>query len=355
MISSATLIKLLIPTLLILSGLVGGIIFEKRIVSEIKKTLVKRGFKVNQFLTESLRGVPFLIFFVSGIYAALIGSSLGPHWQSFLSQIILIIILGYTTIFFSKLAIGFIRIYSQTSEGFLPLTSLFENLTRLLIFVIGFLILLQSLGISITPLLTALGVGGLSVGLALQSTLANLFCGLNLIMSRKVNPGDYVKLETGEEGYVTDVTWRHTTIREYPNNLIIVPNAELVSSTFKNYHLPDKHMMVLVEVGVSYDSDLEKVERVTLSVAKEIMRDIVGGVPDFVPFIRYHSFGYFSINLTVYMASQEFIDHLIITHEFIKKLFKRYQIEGITIPYPIKPVYNPEQSNDQPSQPFTRY
>ena len=352
MISSATLIKLLVPALLIFSGFIGGVIFEKRIVSEIKKNLINRGFKVNRFLTESLRGVPFLIFFISGIYAALISSALGSKWQSFLSQLILIIILSYATILFSKVAIGFIRLYSQTSEGLLPLTSLFENLTRLLIFMIGFLIILQSLGISITPLLTALGVGGLSIGLALQSTLANLFCGINLIMSRKVNPGDYVKLETGEEGYVTDVTWRHTTIREYPNNLIIVPNAELVSSTFKNYHLPDKHMMVLIEVGVSYDSNLEKVERVTLEVAKEIMREIVGGVPDFVPFIRYHSFGYFSINFTVYMASQEFIDHLIIKHEFIKKLFKRYQIEGITIPYPIKPVYNPEQSKDQPQQPF---
>ena len=107
-------------------------------MSEIKKSLINRGFKVNRFLTESLRGVPFLIFFVSGIYAALISSALGSQWQSFLSQLILIIILGYTTIFFSKLAIGFIRLYSQTSEGLLPLTSLFENLTRLLIFIIGF-------------------------------------------------------------------------------------------------------------------------------------------------------------------------------------------------------------------------
>jgi small-conductance mechanosensitive channel len=352
MISSAILIKLLVPTGLILAGFIGGIIFEKRIVSEVKKSLIQRGVTFNRFLTDSVRGIPFLIFFVSGIYAALISSSLGPKWQSFLSQLILIIILGYTTIFFSKIAIGFIRLYSQTSEGFLPLTSLFENLTRLLIFVIGFLIILQSLGISITPLLTALGVGGLSVGLALQSTLANLFCGINLIMSRKVNPGDYVKLETGEEGYVTDVTWRHTTIREYPNNLIIVPNAELVASTFKNYHLPEKTMMILVEVGVSYDSDLEKVERVTLEVAKEIMRDIPGGVPKFQPFIRYHTFGYFSINFTVYMEVKEFIDHLLIKHEFIKKLFKRYQIEGITIPYPIKPVYNPENSQDKPLPPF---
>ena len=352
MISTATLIKLLLPAALILSCFIGGIIFEKRIVSQVKTILERRGLKINHLLTDSLRGIPFLIFFVSGIYAAIISSALGERWQSFLSQMILIIILCYATLTLSKLAINLIRIYSETSERMLPLTSLFENLTRLFVFIIGFLIILQSLGISITPLVTALGVGGLSIGLALQSTLANLFCGINLIMSGKVNPGDYVKLETGEEGYVTDITWRHTTIREYPNNLIVVPNAELVSSTFKNFYLPEKHMMVLVEVGVSYESDLEKVERVTLEVAREIMRDIVGGVPDFMPFIRYHSFGYFSIDFTVYMATQEFIDHLIIKHEFIKKLFKRYQLEGITIPYPIKPVYNPEQPKNNHKPPF---
>ncbi len=348
MIDTAMLINLLRPLALILCGLVGGLIFEKRILKKIKKILEKNGIKLNLAVSEYLRGVPFVIFFVLGIYVAIVSSNLNDEIRDLLSKMLLGIILGTATIVASRLALGFVRLYSHTSEGVLPLTSLFENLTNLVIFTIGTLIILQSIGISITPLLTALGVGGLSIGLALQATLGNLVSGVNIIMSGKVKPGDYVKLETGEEGYVTDVTWRHTTIREYPNNLIVVPNAKLVSSTFKNYYLPQKEMMVMVEVGVAYDSDLERVEQVTIAVAQQIMQDVGGCVPEFKPFMRYHTFGYFSINFTVYLASKEFIDHLIARHEFIKLLYKRYHEEGIKIPFPIQPVYLPETNDNTP-------
>ncbi|MEB3826309.1 mechanosensitive ion channel family protein [Phormidium sp. CCY1219] len=333
------ILKIFIPLGLILCGLIGGLIFEKRLFTKLKAIPQIHKLRRYKNLVESLKGMPFVIFFTAGIYGAIVTSGLTPTIETVLSKIILAFLLGAITLVFSRLSLGFIRVYSQTSERVLPLTSLLENLTRLFIFTLGTLIILQSIGISITPLLTALGVGGISIGLALQTTLANLFSGLNIIMSRKVNPGDYVKLETGEEGYVTDVTWRHTTIREIPNNLVVVPNSQLVSATFKNYALPQKEMMVLIEVGISYKSDLEKVEQVTLEVAKAVMREVPGGVPEFEPFVRYHSFGYFSINFTVYLAGQEYFDRLITTHEFIKRLHKRYQAEGIKIPFPIRPVY----------------
>lgn len=339
MIEASTLIKFLVPLFLILSGLIAGLIIEKRLIQKLKSIPQVRDYARYQTFIDSLHGIPFVIFFTAGIYTALIASQLSPEIRLFLSRIILTIILGALTLVISRLCIGFVRVYSQTSDSDLPLTSLFVNLTRLVIFTIGSLIILQSIGISITPLLTALGVGGISIGLALQTTLSNLFSGLNIIMSRKVNPGDYVKLETGEEGYVTDVTWRHTTIREIPNNLIVVPNAQLVSATFKNYSLPEREIIVLVEVGVAYGSDLEKVEKVTLSVAEEVMREVVGGVPEFEPFLRFHTFGYFSINFTVYFGAKKYFDHLITRHEFIKRLHNRYRQEGIEIPFPIRPVY----------------
>lgn len=196
----------------------------------------------------------------------------------------------------------------------------------------------------ITPLLTALGVGGVFIGLALQNTLSNLFSGLNIITSKKVRPGDYIRLETGEEGYVIDVAWRYTIVREIPDNFIVIPNAKIVSSTFKNYSFPDREMLVLVTVGVSYDSDLETVEAVTLEVASEIMNEVAGGVSEYQPFMRYEEFDYFSINCTVYLRVKEYLDRLIVRHEFIKRLHKRYQREGIKIPFPIKTVYITETS-----------
>jgi small-conductance mechanosensitive channel len=229
-------------------------------------------------------------------------------------------------------------VYSERVEGFLPLTSLTQNITRIIIFSIGILIILNSLGISITPILATLGVGGLAVALALQDTLSNLFSGFYITLAKQIRIGDFVKLETGEEGYVEDIGWRATRIRMLPNNVVLIPNNKLSQSVITNYYLPEKELAVLVQVGVHYKSDLEHVERVTIEVAKEVMREVPGGVKDFQPFIRYHTFSDFSINFTVILRAKEFVDNYLIKHEFIKRLHKRYAKEGIVIPYPIRAI-----------------
>jgi small-conductance mechanosensitive channel len=146
-------------------------------------------------------------------------------------------------------------------------------------------------------------------------------------------------LESGQEGYVTQIGWRSTRIRMLPNNILIVPNSKLVSSQITNFYLPETEMAVLVQVGVSYQSDLEKVESVTIGVAKEVLQEVNGGVKEFEPFIRYHTFSDFSINFTVILRAKEYVSKYLIIHEFIKRLHRRYQLEGIEIPFPIRTVY----------------
>ena len=93
----------------------------------------------------------------------------------------------------------------------------------------------------------------------------------------------------GVEGYVVDVVWRNTTIRELANNIVVIPNTKLSASRIRNFDRPGKELAVLVELGVSYASDLSKVERITIDVAREMMRTVSGGVVDFEPFIRFHT------------------------------------------------------------------
>ncbi|RKX62343.1 MAG: mechanosensitive ion channel family protein, partial [Thermodesulfobacteriota bacterium] len=220
-----------------------------------------------------------------------------------------------------------------------PKVSIFKIIIKVVIYFIGFILILNTLNINITPFITSLGIAGLAVGLALQDTLSNFFAGLYILISKKIKPGDYISLDSGIEGYVEDITWRNTTIRQLPNNIVIVPNSKLASSIVTNYYLPEKELAVLVQVGVSYNSDLEKVEKVTIEVAKEVMKEVPGGVPNFEPFIRYHTFGDFSINFTVILRAQTYVDRYLVTHEFIKRLHKRYKEEGIEIPFPIRTVY----------------
>ncbi|MGE5307314.1 MAG: mechanosensitive ion channel family protein [Alphaproteobacteria bacterium] len=216
---------------------------------------------------------------------------------------------------------------------------------KILFVAVGAMILLDNLGISITPILTTLGIGSLAVAIGLQDTLGNFFAGLYIRADRFIEAGQYVRLESGQEGYVVHIGWRSTRIRMLPNNMVIVPNNKLVQSIITNYYLPECELAVLVEVGVHYDSDLEKVEKITRAVAKEILQTVPGGLPDFDPFIRYHTFADSSINFSVILRAREFVDNFLIKHEFIKKLQARYKEEGITIPFPIRTVYLQDESS----------
>ncbi len=293
---------------------------------------------LDDIVIESSKG-PFLIWcMMFGIYFALGGSSVSDEIISALQKAIVVLGILSVTFVLSNILTKLINIYSTKASGGLPVTTLSQNIVRVLIFGIGILIILSKLGISITPLLTALGVGGLAVALALQDTLSNFFAGFYVSLAKQIRIGDYVKLENQDEGYIVDIGWRSTRIRTLPNNFVIIPNSKLSSSIVTNFHLPEKEMAVLVNVGVDYASDLEKVEKVTCEVAKEVMKKVNGGVPDFEPFIRFNKFNYFSIDFTVILRGKEFTDQYLIKHEFIKLLHKRYNKENIVIPFPIRTV-----------------
>ncbi|MCR4337349.1 MAG: mechanosensitive ion channel family protein [Candidatus Omnitrophica bacterium] len=227
----------------------------------------------------------------------------------------------------------------KTSGGIL------RGIVRAVVICLGVLILLDSFGVSITPILASLGIGSLAVALALQPTLENFFAGVQIIVDKPIQEGHFVKLESGEEGYVRKIGWRSSWVQMLPNQVVVISNKNLVNSRVINYYYPDKEIAVLVEVGVHYQSNLEDVERVTVEVAQQTLKEVQGGVASFNPFIRYHTFDDFSINFTVILRVQEFVDNYLIKHEFIKRLHRRYQKEGIVIPYPIRAVnYDQEKA-----------
>lgn len=238
----------------------------------------------------------------------------------------------------AALAGGIVRSIALARNGVAASATIFVNLTKIVVLAIGGMVVLQSFGISITPLVTALGVGGIAVALALQETLANLFAGIQVLASKKVQPGEFIRLDSGEDGYVVDITWRNTTVRQLAGNLVVVPNARLASAVVTNFHQPQRAMDIWFQVGVSYASDLEQVERVTVEVATDVMTTVTGGVPDFQPAVRFHTFGESSIDFTIIMQTTEFVAQYLVVHEFVKRLHARYRAEGIEIPFPIRTV-----------------
>jgi len=337
-VSMKKVFEMVLPPVVVTVTLVAGYIVRKIIFERLAKWSKNTGIQLGDIIISAVKG-PFIIWVLMlGIYFALAVSQLSERVVGVANKTLLALGIFSVTLVLANLSVRLIKIHSSRLEVALPVTSLTQNIARVVVFVIGILIILNSLDISITPILATLGVGGLAVALALQDTFSNFFAGFHIIAARQIKVGDYVKLDTGEEGYVVDITWRTTKIRMLPNNVVLIPNEKLTKAIVINYYMPDKEMAVLVNVGVHYNSDLEKVEKVTCEVAKEVMKDVPGGVPDFQPFVRYNTFGDSSIGFTVVLRAKEFVDQYLIKHEFIKRLHQRYAKEGIIIPYPIRAI-----------------
>ena len=201
---------------------------------------------------------------------------------------------------------------------------------------LGLLIFLDSIGISITPILASLGVGSLAVALALQDTLANLFAGVYMIADKPIEPGHMIRLPGGEEGHVTKIGWRSTWIRQPPDSMLVIPNAKLAGGIIINYDLPQREIAVTVPVGVHHDSDLDRVERVALEVAREVQRTVKGAVAGAEPVLRFLGFGDSSIQFNVALRARDFTGTAEVRHEFVKRVQARFRQEGIVIPYPVR-------------------
>lgn len=332
-INFAALVPLGIAAAIAFAGLAFGLMLRRTALPALARAI-----DIDPSVAGVLRGPVVLWSFVLGIYIAARVSPL-PSAASEVTRSVLLVLLILSIAWTVGKAAAALIAHHTRAIGAPTSVQLISTLTQAMVLLLGVLVALNSLGVSITPLLTALGVGGLAVGLALQDTLANLFAGIHILVSRQVRPGDFVRLDSGEEGYIQDITWRYTTIRQLPNNMVVVPNAKLASAIVHNFYLPDPEQAVLVPVGVSYASDLANVEAVTVAVAKEVLAEVQGGVTTFEPFIRYNAFSDSSINFNVIMRGREFVDQHLIRHEFIKRLHRRYQAERIEIPFPQRTLH----------------
>lgn len=330
----------------IIAALVGSIVIgwlvKKLIFPFLYKLTTRTKWKSDDLIVESVRKwVIFWFFLGACLYIFPIGIEYLPFVkrnENILRHVIGGIYIFTLTWVAARILGGMLQIRSQRDGSEIPSTSILANIAKVVVYCVGLILILQNFGVAIGPLLTALGVGGLAVALALQPTLSNLFSGLQIIASGKVNIGDFVQLEGGQKGFVKDITWRNTTIETGQNNVIIVPNSKMADSIVENFFLADRKLLFNVPLGVAYDSDLEKVERVSIEVARLVLANHTGGIKDFEPFVRFYQFGPSSIDLKVFLQVQEYADQFLITSEFIKALRKRFTSEGIEIPFPIRTI-----------------
>lgn len=237
------------------------------------------------------------------------------------------------TLALARLIASAVTSVALARQGVAGNVTIFANITRVIVLAIGVLVMLQSLGVSITPILGAAGIGGLAVALALQDTLANLFAGVHVLAAKTIEPGDYIKLATGQEGYVVDINWRNTTIRTLSDNIEVIPNMRFSDTILTNYHRPAQDMSILVYAKVAYEVDLDEFEQLLIEVGHEVMKEVQGGVADSDIFVRFDDFNDATVGFHVILRSSEFGDQFRIKHEYLKRLHKAIRERGIAPPY----------------------
>ncbi|BBB90356.1 MAG TPA: mechanosensitive ion channel family protein [Methylomusa anaerophila] len=330
---------LALPLLFILVAFAIGLAVNRMVFGRLKHIVSQSPGSLSELFIKSLHGIPVFWVTMIGIYAAINTVPLGPNLLGLMEKALLVLVLFSLTMVCARTVVGLVAINAQKAAGVFPSTSIFINVAEFVTYAIGLLIILQSIGISVTPILTALGVGGVAVALALQDTLSNLFSGLHILLSKKLRPGDYIRISSGEEGVVEDITWRDTTLRNLGNHVIVVPNSKIASAIIANYALPDKEIGLIIPAGVSYDSDLDHVETVTREVAAQVMREVDGGIPEYEPVVRFSGFGDSNINFNIIIRAREYTDQFILRHELVRRLHMRYRDEGIVISYPVRNIY----------------
>jgi small-conductance mechanosensitive channel len=280
--------------------------------------------------------LPLWLFVLGAVVGARFGR-LAEDPQRILDRSALVIVVLSASFALAAFA-GRIASRALNRVGHLPATSLVEHVIRIVIVSIGAMVVLTNLGIAIAPILTALGVGSLAIALALQPTLANLFAGFYLALTRQMRIGDFVELETGQRGIVSDIGWRTTHLHDPQDCLVIVPNAKLAELIVRNYSRPDPEYAVVVPVGAGYGADLERVEELALKSAREAIASVEGGDSSFQPHVRFSTLGDSSVSCSVTLRARSYAERSLVAHEFIKRLHAEYRRDGIEPPFPRRVV-----------------
>jgi small-conductance mechanosensitive channel len=342
-VSNATFYILLFGTLIITSLVMGFAL--NRILHYWAKRL-RDGW--GQMFFSLLESLPVPLLLIAGLYLGLESLPLPPRFEHLGSKLVLALVLLVMMYFPAKVIVLALRRVGQKDPSLLRVTQPAALVVHTLFALLGTIIFLENLGISLTAVWTTLGVGSVAVALALQETLSNFFSGLYLLADRPVNPNDYIKLDSNQEGYVLRIGWRSTILRTLGNNYVVIPNSTLAKAIITNYSVPETQMSYTLPVSVAYGTDPNLVEKVLLEAAREALREGLEGLlakPDpsvtFIP-----GFGESSLNFSLNLQVRQFTDQYPVQSELRKRIVKKFQEAGIVMPFPTRTLVLDKPTKD---------
>jgi small-conductance mechanosensitive channel len=262
-----------------------------------------------------LRLVAFGVCFGIGLYAASLTLQRG-HVNPATHRSFVTLLIVLATVVAARISGTLMMRYGQRAAGTIGSISLFISVSETLVAIVGGLVVLQYLGISVAPILTAFGIGGLAVALALQDTLANFFSGIQIAASHQVRAGDYVRIDADNTGMVVDINWRTTVLRDADGNRIIVPNQKLAQAVFTAYRLP---LRVPITVTLERSADFDRMS----DAARETARSVSQLLAEKEVEVRFNKVADGSIDMVVTVPARDASDRRRVGSEFAKAFLSR--------------------------------
>jgi small-conductance mechanosensitive channel len=329
--------QLLVPLAFLAASVVAGLIVRTVLFRAVRAWAAGTESNLVDIVIESL---PIVLWsLILGLHLATQNSEIPKFYLKYVPRTLAVLWIVSLTIALSRLAGNVVRFYGGRIMGAHSVTSITRKLAQIAVVMLGLAWLLRVFNFSLTPVLTTLGVGGLAVALGLQDTLSNLFAGFYVSISGLLRIGDYIKLNSGEEGYITDINWRATTMRGSTNNLVIIPNNKLGQAIYTNYNLPDQRIGMSVSFSVGYDSDVDRVQGILLAESLAAAGHVPGMLAEPEPYVLFNpgpgqSALVFQVNFSVDGFGIQYVTQ----SELRKRLYKRLKSEGVTMPFPTQTI-----------------
>lgn len=309
-----------------------GLVLNRIIASRLARLVSRTPGDWDDVLVGELkRRIPFWSLLIGG-YLSLTHWPFNPELHLLLARVLSALGVASFTLAAAAVATRLAATYGPRTSPSAPVTGITLNIVRIVVMVLGTLVIVRSFDYDITPILTALGVGGLAVALALQEPLSNLFAGIFVTLAGQVRLGDYVKLDSGAEGYVIDFNWRSARLAQLGDNIIVVPNSKLAQAIVTNYSLPATDIGTGLDLVIDWTNDLTAVERIALEVVTAVVSDTPGAVKSAAPSVKFQAFTETGVKMSVGFRVQSFVDQFGVKHEIVKRLHARFRAEGITLP-----------------------
>lgn len=327
---------LILVIFFVLSQLI--VIISKKIFLKLTK---KTKTKIDDLIVAKVNKPVSFILLLIGLRLAVIPHHIRPDLLDIFEHAVFTLIIAIITyIVIAVLGILIInwgqKFASKTkSKVDDEIVALFQKFVRITASFVGLIFILDAWGVKVGPLLASLGIAGIAVAFALQSTLGNIFGGVSLIVDRSIAVDDFIRLDDGTEGFVTDIGLRSTKIKSRDGDLIIIPNGKLADSKIYNYHQPMPTTRVTIDFGVKYDSDIEKVRKIALNE----LRSLKDALKNPAPQIVFSEIGDFSMKFKAFFWVSSIEKKIEAKDAALTSIYAALNKNRIGIPFPTRTVY----------------